>query len=281
MHASRDGEPAATASWQTKRWRKWGHRIAWAVAITVVVGPCVAAIPAIRRAQHAAQTSQCTGHLKYLGLAMLNYQDARGFFPPAYLADNAGRPTHSWRVLLLPYMEGLSFYKEYRFSEPWNSPFNLQLEREKGATYRNAYRCPSQTRNEDCPTANYVVVVDPETAFPGARSRSLADVRDGLSNTIFIVEYADSDIHWMEPRDLDLAEMSLKLNDPDRPSISTKDLGGPIVAFGDDSVRRIPDSVSPATLRALLTANGGEPIDKRDPFRDVVVRSTPPPAEKK
>jgi hypothetical protein len=53
--------------------------------------------------------------------------------------------------------------------------------------------------------------------------------------------------------------MSLRVNDPDRPSISSKDLGGPGVAFGDAEVRRIPQSTAPATLRALLTADGGEP----------------------
>jgi hypothetical protein len=75
-----------------------------------------------------------------------------------------------------------------------------------------------------------------------------------------VVEYANSDIHWMEPRDLNLAQMSLRLNDPDRPSVSSNDPGGPAVVSFDTVVRRLPESTTPESLRALLTTDGGEPV---------------------
>jgi hypothetical protein len=64
----------------------------------------------------------------------------------------------------------------------------------------------------------------------------------------------------MEPRDLNLAQMSLRLNDPDRPSVSSNDPGGPAVTSGDGSVQRLPESTTPESLRALLTTDGGEPV---------------------
>jgi hypothetical protein len=50
-------------------------------------------------------TAPCINNLKQIGLAMHNYHDAHGCFPPAYIPDENGKPMHSWRVLLLPYLE--------------------------------------------------------------------------------------------------------------------------------------------------------------------------------
>jgi len=43
------------------------------------------------------------------GLALFNYHDDYGSYPPAYIADESGRPMHSWRVLILPYLGRSSF----------------------------------------------------------------------------------------------------------------------------------------------------------------------------
>ena len=37
----------------------------------------------------------CTNNLKQIGLALYNYQEAYNAFPPAYIADETGRPMHS------------------------------------------------------------------------------------------------------------------------------------------------------------------------------------------
>ena len=44
-------------------------------------------------------------NLRKSRLALHNYHQANGCFPPAYIADKNGKPMHSWRVLILPYME--------------------------------------------------------------------------------------------------------------------------------------------------------------------------------
>src|SRR4051794_6845264 len=60
--------------------------------------------------RHAARRMQCSNHLKQIGLALQNYHDDYGTLPPAYIADSTGKPIHSWRVLLLPYIEQKLLY---------------------------------------------------------------------------------------------------------------------------------------------------------------------------
>ncbi|HEV3023824.1 MAG TPA: DUF1559 domain-containing protein, partial [Pirellulales bacterium] len=43
---------------------------------------------------------------------------------PAFVADDEGKPMHSWRVLILPFIEQQPLYDQYDFSEPWNGPHN-------------------------------------------------------------------------------------------------------------------------------------------------------------
>src|SRR5207244_4506816 len=72
------------------------------------IGVCVAAmclLPSTRMPREASRRSVCVNNLKQIGLALQNYHDDFGCFPPAYIADENGRPMHSWRVLILPYIE--------------------------------------------------------------------------------------------------------------------------------------------------------------------------------
>jgi hypothetical protein len=92
------------------------------------------------------------------------------------------------------------------------------------------------------------------------------DFQDGLEDTILIVEIANSDIHWMEPRDLDFNTMSFTIDDRSRPSISSPHPSGPgAVLFADRlSTDRLHTSLSPASIKAMLTISGGEAFHKED-----------------
>ena len=125
---------------------------AWAILLIIVgVGlPVVLGIliglllPAISAVQEAAKKAACSSNLHQISLAMLNYENANGHFPPAYVADEKGRPMHSWRVLILPYLEEGELYKQYNMNEPWDSPHNRTL----AAKMPKVYRCPtSRSRN--------------------------------------------------------------------------------------------------------------------------------------
>ena len=104
-----------------------------------------------------------------------------------------------------------------------------------------------------------------ETVFPGARSLKFSEIADGTAETILFVEVADSDIPWMEPRDLAFDRMPMRVNasGTHAPRIGST-YPDVRVAFADGMVHRIKDKVAPATLRALLTARGGEPVEDGD-----------------
>ena len=106
-------------------------------------------------------------------------------------------------------------------------------------------------------TANYLAVVGPETVWPGSATTTMAAVTDGLNATISIVENQGANVHWMEPRDLSLAEMDFTVNRPHGVSSKYDD---PAVVMLDGSIYRFRRDLSPATLRALLTIGGGEPV---------------------
>jgi prepilin-type processing-associated H-X9-DG protein len=108
---------------------------------------------------------------------------------------------------------------------------------------------------------NYVAVVGPETVWPAPGACSIGDISDGTSNTIIVVEVAGSGIHWAEPRDLHVMQMSPDVNPSAGMGLSSRHEGGTHVLFGDGSVRFIANATPRKTLQALLTRAGGEVID--------------------
>lgn len=250
------------------------RRVLMAVFALIGIGLSVMFVRAVNDAREAAVQSACRGRLNQLMLALANYHDVYGSFPPAYVADADGKPMHSWRVLLLPFIEQRHVYDEYRFDESWNSEHNQRL----ASRIHPVYHCPG--RNDETGTANtdYVVIVGPDTPFPGTRSTRLEDMEDKPENTILLVEIAHSDIHWMEPRDLDAAQMSFQVNAAGRPCISSYHPLGPAVVFADRiTAYRLDASMRPETIRALTTIAGHEPVSKealifRSPHGDFLLR---------
>jgi hypothetical protein len=81
-----------------------------------------------------------------------------------------------------------------------------------------------------------VVITGPGTLFPGTASVNLADVTDGLSETLMVVEVANANIPWTAPVDLDVRTMSFQINDPKVPGTSSRHVQVAQVALGDVSV---------------------------------------------
>jgi prepilin-type processing-associated H-X9-DG protein len=231
------------------------------LAVTVVVimicgGILVALLlPAISAAREAARRSACMNNLRQINLAMLQYETQYGKFPPAYVADKNGRPMHSWRVLLLPFLDANDVYSQYDFNEPWDGPKNRQL----AARMPRAYRCPSSA-GEPGVVTDYLVITGPGTVFVDDKSMSMAGIRDGISNTILVAEVSGADIHWMEPRDLELQKIDFSPNPLPGRSLHSSHFGGSNVGFADGSARFLPGTMSPADVRALITADGGEAV---------------------
>ncbi|NND99384.1 MAG: DUF1559 domain-containing protein, partial [Pirellulaceae bacterium] len=142
-------------------------------------------------------------------MAVANYRAQHKCYPAAFLADENGKPMHSWRVLLLPFLEQQALYKRYDFSQPWNSPANSMLAGEMPSVYalRSEY-------TEGSTVTNYLAVVGPNTLWPGTKVRNESDVTDPRSSVISVVENVGQDVHWMEPRDLNVETMDFSVPSP-------------------------------------------------------------------
>jgi hypothetical protein len=223
---------------------------------------------AINDAREDARRSNCKGELKQIGLALVNYRETYGCFPPPYLADASGRPMHSWRVLILPFIDHADLYNEYRFDEPWDGPNNRKLSARilLWPDY-SFYHCPSDrpaSGEVDATMTSYVAVVGPETAWRAGGCVALDEIADGPEHTLMVVEVANSGIHWMEPRDLQVLQMAPTINAKGGQGISSRHRGGAHAATADDRVYFLSDKLPATTIRGLLTINGGERISEKD-----------------
>ena len=188
-------------------------------------------------------------------MAVANYHDTHGEYPPAYLVGPDGRPWHSWRVLILPYIEGHKIYDAYHWDEPWDGPNNRKLAERMPRMF--AFSSDSIPGNT---TTNYLAIVGAQTAWPGVNSTGADDVKDGLGQTVLVVENRGAKVHWMEPRDLDFATMDFEF---DRPNGLGSPYADPAVAMLDGSIVRLRRT-RPDALKALLTIAGGEPLEFAD-----------------
>jgi Protein of unknown function (DUF1559) len=217
---------------------------------TATIGTLVGLLlPAVQSAREAARRAQSSSNLKQLALAMHNYHDAFQSFPAtAILERGTGKPLLSWRVAILPFIEESALYNEFHLDEPWDSEHNKTLIARMPATFKREGKIvpPGHTV--------YVAPVNEETLLRKDEMARLADVTDGTSNTIMLVEAGEeAAVIWSKPDDLDV-DFENPLN-----KLSSAATAGIFQAcFGDGSVRAISTSVDVNLLRALFTRAGGE-----------------------
>jgi hypothetical protein len=209
-------------------------------------------LPAVPAARESTRRMQCTNHMKQICLAFHNYHDKHGHLPPAYTVDEDGKPLHSWRVLILPFIEEITLYDKIRLDEPWDSEYNRQFHAEAP----RIFQCPSYSSNDlTVPVPSgcfYSIIYGAETPFTGSQPKNFEDVTRGLSNTIFLVERRIP-VNWMDPSCEITFETACKGVNVDAIGISSYHVGGVNVALGDGSLRFIPDNIDSETLREMLT----------------------------
>jgi hypothetical protein len=170
-------------------------------------------------------------------LAVANYLEVYGHYPPAWIADENGNPLLSWRVLILPYLDGKKLYDQFDLTEPWDGPNNSKLLDQMPRTYR------LHTIDDEHKTAsNYVAVIGEETLWQGAEPRDLEFVKDGTANTLLIAEYVGHPIPWTKPEDLLFDELDLTV-DSEKGICSV--LTPPAFATADGMVRFLPKDTPP------------------------------------
>ena len=252
------GGPAYTAAPP----RKKNSAAVWIIVLVACLFAAVACggillallLPAVQAAREAARRASCSNNMKQIGLAMHTYEAAHGSLPPAYTVDEDGNPMHSWRVLLLPYLDQTFLYEQYNMDEPWDSPNNRALADLMPAIYA----CPSSPDDATNNETSYVMIVGPNTISDGPTARDLAAITDDTSNTIMIVEAAGSGINWMEPVDLNADEISYDINDGSGTGIRSEHPGVTNILFCDGSVRMVSFVVDLETLGHLAARNDGE-----------------------
>jgi prepilin-type N-terminal cleavage/methylation domain-containing protein len=93
-----------------------GFTLVELLVVIAIIGVLVALLlPAIQAAREAARRTKCGNNLKQLGLALHNYHDTHGRFPPATMitraspaCTNMGLGTYErfgWGVLILPHID--------------------------------------------------------------------------------------------------------------------------------------------------------------------------------
>jgi len=224
---------------------------------------------AISQARGAAQRMASANNLKQIAIAMHTWADVHGSrFPPPQVVgkDGKGKVPHSWRVAILPYLEQQALYEQYHFDEPWDSEANKGVLAQMPAVFRHPQDDPKSTNSsyfvlrtekllEEIPAPGGGAFA-PEGGFQTAFSNKLgmpfAQIIDGTSNTLAVVE-AKRDIPWTKPEDI--------LFDPakDPPALGGFFKEGFNAALCDGSVRFIDHRIDPKTLKLLIMPQDGTP----------------------
>jgi prepilin-type N-terminal cleavage/methylation domain-containing protein/prepilin-type processing-associated H-X9-DG protein len=130
------------------------------LVVIAIIGVLVALLlPAVQSAREAARRMKCANNLKQMGLALHNYHDTHGVFPPGVLTQtndpdynpafpngpqqnrNASVESWGWAAFLLPYVEQTALYQQ----GPGSNQLPQNLVNPFALTPLAVYRCPSDT----------------------------------------------------------------------------------------------------------------------------------------
>lgn len=180
------------------------------LVVIAIIGILVALLlPAVQSAREAARRMQCANNLTQLIIAVNNYQDAHGVYPPGTI-EKAGPIRseavgyhHSWVIQILPFIEQKNVYLHIDRSAGVYDPKNATVRKQGISTLT----CPSSAAYAQGYSTYAAVHNDQEAPIDQTNkgvfflnSRvSYEDVSDGTSQTLFIGEKHTlvGDLGWM------------------------------------------------------------------------------------
>ncbi len=177
------------------------------LVVIAIIGILIALLlPAVQAAREAARRSQCTNNLKQLTLAVHNYHDTHKSFPMLRMTVGPANP--SGFVSLLPFIEQQPLWDKAASSVP---PFGTDWGPTGQYDRVEAFHCPSDGNwgqrtgtNVRGPRNYHFSVGDTiynnhdggsssnrkRGIFVAQRTREMALINDGTSNTIALAEQA-------------------------------------------------------------------------------------------
>lgn len=135
-------------------------------------------------------------NLRKIGTAILDYHREHDHFPPPHTHDADGKPLHSWRSLILPFLDEDSVFEMIDFSQPWDSECNRNI----------WWQRPSVYGTNDCPLplTHCMAIVDSNTIWPQTGRRQRTEIRSGTSYTVAAIVANNTSVNWMQAIDLDI-----------------------------------------------------------------------------
>jgi prepilin-type N-terminal cleavage/methylation domain-containing protein/prepilin-type processing-associated H-X9-DG protein len=270
------------------RFTRNGFTITELFVVIAIIGILVALmLPAVRRVREPAERLQCQNNLKQLMLAMHTFESTDR--PASYwITGYPGAPTErvfppgcfgpgttpeerlSWMAALLPYVEQDALYRQLDLEKGYagnlpavNTPIKMFL-------------CPASKEAATLDAVTHYVAMSgigrhaaeqPAGAagngFMGYdRLTSVATIKDGISNTIALMETRAGLGPWARG-----GASTVRGFDPaDWPPHGEEwpfggHTGGMNAAMADGSVRFLPSMIAGKRLAAAMTIAGGERVD--------------------
>lgn len=120
-----------------------GFTLVELLVVIAIIGTLVALLlPAVQAAREAARKMNCGSNLRQIGLAIQQYHDVQGVFPPGgiTLGPCCNTPSYtSWPISILPFLEQKALFQQYDQKSFNEAPENAAIRQ----AFVKLYLCPS------------------------------------------------------------------------------------------------------------------------------------------